>query len=233
MLVSGKRVLVTGAAGGIGRATALALQNEGAEVIGLDLHSMPAHYPILPCDITSEEQVVSAVAKACEQLNGIDVLVNNAGILQERSIAEITVEHINQMFTVNVQGTILVTREVLSHLPDGGRIINIASELAYPGRANTSVYVASKAAVLGLTRSWARELSPRILVNAVAPGPTDTPMLNFAELTAEQKAAETENPMQRIGQPEEIAAAVVFLAGSGATYFTGQCLGPNGGAVMA
>ena len=88
------------------------------------------------------------------------------------------------------------------------------------------------AAVLGLTRSWARELSPRILVNAVAPGPTDTPLLGYQAMTPEQKALEDNNPMGRIGKPEEVAAAVVFLAGPTATFFTGQCLGANGGAVM-
>jgi 3-oxoacyl-[acyl-carrier protein] reductase len=125
-----------------------------------------------------------------------------------------------------------VTRQALPHVGDGGRIINLASELAYLGRANASVYCATKAAMLGLTRSWARELAPRILVNAVAPGPTDTGLLGFAAMNAKQKAMETAHPLGRIGRPEEIAAAIVFLAGSGATFFTGQCLGANGGAAM-
>jgi 3-oxoacyl-[acyl-carrier protein] reductase len=136
-------------------------------------------------------------------------------------------------FGVNVRGAILVTREALAHMGNGARIINIASELAYLGRANASVYCASKAAVLGLTRSWARELAPRILVNAVAPGPTDTALLAFETMTDEQKKVETAHPLGRIGRPEEVAAAVVFLAGPGATFFTGQCLGANGGAMMA
>lgn len=137
------------------------------------------------------------------------------------------------MFAVNVRGTILVAREVLRHLPEGGRIINIASNLAYLGRADASVYCATKSAIIGLTRSWARELSPRILVNAVAPGPTDTPLLGFGALTETQKSLETNNPMGHIGKPEEVAAAVVFLVGPTATYFTGQCLAANGGAAMA
>ena len=86
--------------------------------------------------------------------------------------------------------------------------------------------------MLGLTRSWARELAPRILVNAVAPGPTDTPLLGFESMTANQQALEITNPLGRIGRPEEIAAAILFLAGPGATFFTGQCIGPNGGAAM-
>jgi 3-oxoacyl-[acyl-carrier protein] reductase len=173
------------------------------------------------------------VAEVAALLGGLDVLVNNAGILKEAPIAEITVDLIDQHFAVNVKGAILVTREALRHLGEGARIVNIASELAYLGRANASVYCASKAAMLGLTRSWARELAPRVLVNAVAPGPTDTPLLAFDSMTDAQKAEETANPLGRIGRPEEIAAAVMFLAGPGATFFTGQCLGANGGAAMA
>jgi len=153
--------------------------------------------------------------------------------MQDAGIGTITAAQIDQIFSVNVRGTILVTREALPHFADSARIVNIASELAYLGRAGASVYCASKAAILGLTRSWARELAPRILVNAVAPGPTDTALLGFDQMTPAEQALETALPLGRIGRPEEIAAAVLFLAGPGATYFTGQCLGANGGAVMA
>lgn len=230
--LTGKRALVTGAASGIGRAAAEALMAEGATVIGLDLRPQEGNIAILACDLADEGQIVSCVGEAAKRLGGLDILVNNAGILEESPLGSITAAHIDRMFAVNVRGAILVAREALPHLPDGGRIINIASELAYLGRADASVYCATKAAILGLTRSWARELAPRILVNAVAPGPTDTPLLSFETLTADQKAAETANPMGRIGRPEEVAAAVVFLAGPGATFFTGQCLGANGGAAM-
>jgi 3-oxoacyl-[acyl-carrier protein] reductase len=230
--LSGKRALVTGAASGIGRASALALLEAGARVVGLDLTASEREFPILDCDLRSESEIVRSVAQGAKMLGGYDILVNNAGILQEFGLGKIPASHIDQMFAVNVRGAILVAREVLPHLPDGGRIINIASELAYLGRADASVYCATKAAILGLTRSWARELSPRILVNAVAPGPTDTPLLAFNALTDAQKALETANPMGRIGRPEEVAAAVVFLAGPTATFFTGQCLGANGGAAM-
>ncbi|MBW8448217.1 MAG: SDR family oxidoreductase [Arenimonas sp.] len=230
--LTGKRALVTGAASGIGRAAAEALAAEGATVIGLDLRPQEGRLSILACDLADEAQVVSCVGDAAGRMGGIDILVNNAGILEECPLGSITAAHIDRMFAVNVRGAILVAREVLRHLPEGGRIINIASELAYLGRADASVYCATKAAILGLTRSWARELAPKILVNAVAPGPTDTPLLAFEKLTAEQKAVETANPMGRIGRPEEVAAAVVFLAGPGASFFTGQCLGANGGAAM-
>lgn len=231
--LAGKRVLVTGAANGIGRATALAFQAEGARVVGLDLASAQEPVQIIACDLAREADIVSAVSQAAAALGGIDVLVNNAGILKEAALGEVTADLIDAHFAVNVRGAILVTREVLPRLPEGGRIINIASELAYLGRANASVYCATKAAMLGLTRSWARELAPRILVNAVAPGPTDTPLLAFDSMTEAQKKQETAHPLGRIGKPEEIASAVLFLAGPGSTFFTGQCLGANGGAAMA
>ena len=230
--LEGKRVIVTGAAHGIGRATALMFQKAGARVVGLDLVTSQSPLKTLACNLTREEDIITAVAAAVGELGGVDVLVNNAGIMQEAALDAITADHVDRHFAVNVRGAILVTREVLPHLGPGSRIINIASELAYLGRANASVYCATKAAILGLTRSWARELAPLILVNAVAPGPTDTGLLAFDTLTLEQKSLETAHPLGRIGRPEEIASAVLFLAGSGATFFTGQCLGANGGAAM-
>ena len=231
-VLSNKRVLVTGAASGIGRASASMMLEMGAKVAGLDLTEADSLFPIVKCDLSEETDIVTAVASAAKILGGIDVLVNNAGIMQELPLDSITAEHIDRHFAVNVRAMILVTREALSHLGEGSRIINIASELAYLGRANASVYCATKAAILGLTRSWARELAPRILVNAVAPGPTDTALLAFDTLSNSQKLLETAHPLGRIGKPEEIAAAVAFLAGSGSTFFTGQCLGANGGAAM-
>jgi 3-oxoacyl-[acyl-carrier protein] reductase len=228
-----QRVLITGAANGIGRATALAFRDAGAQVVGLDLEAAADPVTILACDLREEARIVVAVAEAVRLLGGFDVIINNAGIMREAALGSITAADIDAHFAVNVRGTILVTREALPHLGDGARIINIASELAYLGRASASVYCASKAAVLALTRSWARELAPRILVNAVAPGPTDTALLGYHTLSAEQQALETAHPLGRIGQPEEVAAAILFLAGPGAALFTGQCLGANGGATMA
>ncbi|MBN2741195.1 MAG: SDR family oxidoreductase [Rhodobacteraceae bacterium] len=230
--LQGKRAVVTGAASGIGRAIALALHDAGASVIGLDLAASEGDIAILSCDLADEAQIKSAISAAARRLGGIDILINNAGIFEERSLADLSADHIDRMTAINLRAPMLVAREVLAHLPEGGRIINIVSELAYLGRAGGSVYAATKAAMLGATRSWARELAPRILVNAVAPGPTDTPLLDFENLSPEGKALETNNPLGRIGRPEEVAAAAVFLAGPGATLFTGQCLGANGGAAM-
>lgn len=231
-VLAGRTALVTGAASGIGRASAEALHAEGAKVIGFDLRAGEGSVPLLACDLSREAEVMAAVAEASRRLGGLDIVVNNAGILEEMPLGSITVAHIDRMFAVNVRGAILVTREALPHLREGGRIINLASELAYLGRAEASVYVATKTALLGLTRSWARELAPRILVNAIAPGPTDTPLLGFEDLSEVQRKVETAHPLGRIGRPDEVAAAVVFLAGPGATLFTGQCLGANGGAAM-
>jgi 3-oxoacyl-[acyl-carrier protein] reductase len=105
----------------------------------------------------------------------------------------------------------------------------VASELAYRGRRNAAVYVATKTALLGLTRSWARELAPDILVNAVAPGPTDTPLLGFGAMTPAQRALELANPLGRRARSDEIAAAIVYLVGPGATFVTGHCLGVRAG----
>ena len=113
-----------------------------------------------------------------------------------------------------------------------GRVINIASELAYRGCERLSVYCASKGAVVSLTRSWAREFAPDILVNAIAPGPTDAPMLTTDYKEAATVALSGNVPLGRIGRPEEIAAAAVFLASPANSYMTGQCVSPNGGAVM-
>lgn len=232
-VLEGKRALVTGAASGIGRAIATAMDEAGAAVMGIDRVELgnPA-CPIVVADVSRETEVAAAVDKIAGMLNGLDIVVNAAGIMPEAPLAKMDMAAVERLFAVNVFGTIHVAKAALPHLADGGRIINIASELAYLGRADFSAYCATKGAVLSLTRSWARELAPRILVNAVAPGPTDTPLLDFKNLSPAMRALETAHPLGRVGQPGEIAAAVVFLAGPGATFITGQCLGVDGGAAM-
>ncbi len=227
--LSGRRALVTGAAQGIGAGIAAAFRAAGARVTGLDRRAGP---DCIGCDLADPGQIGPAIDRAAEVLGGIDILVNNAGINEKRGLAEIDLAHVDRLIAVNLRAPILVAQAALAHMGQGGRIVNIASELAYLGRAQASVYAATKGALLSLTRSWARELSPRILVNAVAPGPTDTPLLNFASLPPERQAMETDNPMGRIGTVEEVAATVVFLCGRGGDFYTGQCVGPNGGSAM-
>ena len=130
---------------------------------------------------------------------------------------------------VNLRGPFVVTQCALPLIPQGGRIVNVASELAYLGRQGASAYAATKGAILSLTRSWARELAPDILVNAVAPGPVDTPLLGFDSMTAAEQALETRNPLGRIGRPEEVANVIAFLASDEAEFLTGVCLEVDGG----
>ncbi|MEM8657180.1 MAG: SDR family oxidoreductase, partial [Pseudomonadota bacterium] len=155
------------------------------------------------------------------------------GILIEEPTLEMEVTGFDKQIAVNLRGSFLVAQAALRNIsPRKGRVILLASELAHLGRARFAGYCASKAGVIGLTRALAHEFAPDILVNAVAPGPTDTPMLSAENMSPETLALETQIPMGRLGTPEEIAAAVTFLAGPGASFMTGQTLCPSGGAAM-
>jgi 3-oxoacyl-[acyl-carrier protein] reductase len=243
--LAGKRALVTGAASGIGRAIAVAMAGEGARVILADrapcddseaeIRAAGGEAAAVPTDVSKESDVVNLSAQVKARLGGLDILVNNAGILIEKPLLETTAADFDRLMAVNLRGVFLVGREAIRLMlqqKTGGRVINVASELAYLGRANASVYCASKGGVLSMTRAWAREFAPAILVNTLAPGPTDTPMLTGGSTSPETLAREGDNPLGRVGKADEIAAAAVFLAGPGASFMTGQCLSPNGGAAM-
>jgi 3-oxoacyl-[acyl-carrier protein] reductase len=233
MGLDGKRALVTGAASGIGRAARAALRDAGVQVIGLDrMPGSDGDSDWVVADLTDERQVIDAVAGAVDRLGGLDILVNCAGIEIEAPLRGIDIADMDRMYAVNVRGPVIVAREALKSMKPGARIINIASELAYLGRQGASGYCATKGAMISLTRSWARELAPDILVNAVAPGPIDTPLLGFDRMTEAQKALEAANPMGRIGRPEEVAAAILFLASPASSFTTGQCISVDGGAAM-
>lgn len=232
----GLKVVVTGAASGIGRASADALAAAGAKVVGFDLHppETASSWPTILTNVAEEGAVVGSMEAAVSELGGLDVVVNCAGICIETPLAAFDVMAYERMAAVNIRGPILMAREALRHFRgDGpGRIINIASELAYLGRAGFSGYAGTKGAILALTRSWARELAPKVLVNAIAPGPVDTPLLDYANLSEELKRLEVSNPLGRLGRPEEVAQAVLFLASRATGFITGQCISVDGGAAM-
>ena len=241
----GKRALVTGAASGIGRATALELGRRGADVALVDLSScaelaeevssMGRGCIAVQADVGDEAQATAAVQRTVDDLGGLDILVNSAGIILEKPLLEMSIDEFDRIVRINLRGSFLMGRGSIAAMKrqgGGGRIVNIASELAYLGRAEYSAYCATKAAILGLTRSWAREFAPDILVNSVAPGPVDTPMTSTRDMSPEWLEKEADIPLGRLGRPEEIASVIAFLAGPEATFITGQTFSPNGGAVM-
>ena len=187
-------------------------------------------------DVAVEADAIRLVSTAAQHLGGVDILVQSAGINKDLPLLEATADDFDRIVGVNLRGVFLVGREaarIMVRQGSGGRIINVASELAYLGRARNSPYCASKGGVLSLTRSWARELAPDILVNAIAPGPIDTELLGWDRMSEQDQAEERDAlVLGRIGRPEELAGVAVFLSGPDATYVTGQCYGVNGGAVM-
>jgi 3-oxoacyl-[acyl-carrier protein] reductase len=247
--LEGRIALITGAASGIGAATAIELARAGARVVLADI-SAPERTTTtivgegnaavsVVCDVANEASVNRLFATIAEQHGGLDIAVNCAGILRQGRLIDAPIADFDRTVAVNLRGTYLVGRGAITLMratgrpaPQTGRMINIASELAYLGRADFSAYCATKAAVLGLTRSWAREFAPDILVNSVAPGPIDTPMLGLEAMTAEWREKENDVPLGRVGTPAEIAGTVRYLAGPAASYMTGQTISPNGGAVM-
>lgn len=247
--VDGKVALVTGASRGIGREIALTLAREGASVgvnhvpdreqtalaneVVDQVRRLGGKAIALPADVTDAPAVRAAVTTLIETLGRIDVLVTNAGIVHRRPLVDVTEAEWDGVVAVNLKGTFNAIHAALPYLvrQRSGKIVTIASELALVGRAGLAAYAASKAGVIGLTKSLARELAPLgINVNAVAPGPTDTDMLRSnPEFRDENKA---NIPLRRWGHPRDIALTVLFLASHDSDYYAGQVLSPNGGVVM-
>ena len=155
-------------------------------------------------------------------------------LLSECGITDLPAAEFDRIVAVNLRGSFLAARAAVRTMRrlDRGRIILVSSELAYLGRAEFSAYCASKAGVVGLVRALARELAPEIPVNCVAPGPVDTPMLSLAAMSQDWIDRERDNPLKRIGTPEEIGGLIRFLCGPDAGFITGQTKSPNGGAVI-
>jgi 3-oxoacyl-[acyl-carrier protein] reductase len=240
--------LVTGAATGIGRATALALAASGARVavnhlgkpeeaqaVVTEIRNAGGEALALEADVSDEAQVQMLVEDCVTQLGGLDILVNNAGVVLEKPFLSMSVADWDHIINTDLKSVFLCARAALPRMLEKGSgcIVNIASELGFIGRAEYTAYTAAKAGVMTLTRSLAREFAPAIRINAVAPGPTATPMLEPGAMSKEVIDEESNIPAQRLGEPEEIAAAVVFLASEQASFFHGQVISPNGGAYMA
>ncbi|WSG99144.1 SDR family oxidoreductase (plasmid) [Rhizobium johnstonii] len=238
--------IVTGAGSGIGRAIAARLSQDGYAVLVNDLHLDRAQAVAdeiavaggkavaVAGDVSSETDTANVYDVAVSAFGHPRLLVNCAGIVHRALFENLEVADFDRMFAIHVRGTFLMTKLALpSMLAAGdGVIINVASQLGQIGGIELVHYAGAKAAIIGMTKSLAREVSNRgVRVNAVAPGPINTPLVR--ELSQEwrvRKAAEL--PLGRFGEPEEVAATVSFLASPAASLFVGQTLGPNSGDVM-
>ena len=238
--------LVTGAGSGIGRAIAERLAEGGERVVVNDLRGESADEVVArirdrggtaapaPGDVSDAEAVRQIVEAAREAYGPPEILVNNAGFLQQKRFVDLTAEDFDRMIAVHLRGTFLCTRAVLPEMLSRGSgiIVNVASQLGQIGGIELCHYSAAKAGIIGLTKSLAREVSAQgVRVNAVAPGPINTELiLGLSEEWQRAKAAEL--PLERFGEPREVAETVAFLVSDGATLYVGQTLGPNSGDVM-
>jgi 2-hydroxycyclohexanecarboxyl-CoA dehydrogenase len=248
MRLEGKIALVTGGASGIGAATARRLAGEGARVAIGDLNvqdarSVAGELDGFACelDVTDTESVMSAVSEVTDAIGEIDVLINNAGTDRFSFFVNTDEELWDFVLGVNLRGVLAVTHAVLPKMQERrtGAIVNVASEAGRVGSQGSAVYSAAKAGVIGFTKAIARESARyRVRVNAVAPGPIETPLLNAApELLGEigtrlKQGMVDATLLGRAGEPEEVAAAIAFLASDDASYVTGQTLNVSGGLSM-
>lgn len=246
-MLSGKVALVTGAGSGIGKAIALMMAKQGAAVIVNYGHSQAGANAVveeiqgmggvaeaIQCSVNDFEAVASMIKDIAKRYGRIDILVNNAGITKDNLLMMMKEEEFDDVIDVNLKGTFNTMRHIARQMmkQKGGSIINISSVVGVMGNAGQVNYSASKAGIIGMTKSMARELGSRnVRVNAVAPGFVETAMT--AVLSEEVKAAgAAQIPLGRFATPEEIASAVCFLASDNAAYITGQVLCVDGGMCM-
>jgi NAD(P)-dependent dehydrogenase (short-subunit alcohol dehydrogenase family) len=245
--LEGRIAVVTGAASGIGKGIAIAFAREGADIVVADRSGEDAAAEVLAAiqalgrnavfvqtDVSDESSVRAMAAAAIARYGRVDILVNNAGIFTESLIEDMPIEDWDRVVNVNLRGTFLCTRVLIGQMLErgDGRIINIASQLGQIGGGAVGHYSASKAGVIGFTKSLAREVSSRgVLVNAIAPGPIETPLLD-SETEQWRSAKLAELPIGRFGTVDEVTPTAVMLASADGSYYVGQTLGPNGGDVM-
>ncbi|WP_062200381.1 SDR family NAD(P)-dependent oxidoreductase [Massilibacterium senegalense] len=241
-----KNVIITGAGAGIGQAIAIEFAKQGANLLLNDIDSLGIEWlakdlqenyrvrvKTFQADVANSTEVANMYDFFDKSFNSLDIIVNNAGFAQERSITEMTDDDWDRMIRVHLYGTFYNCREAAKRMVElrKGKIINLASDLGMLGAEYFAHYAASKGGIISLTKSLARELAPYILVNGIAPAATWTTIINeFGEGYEEKEAAKY--PLKRFGQPEEIAKTALFLASDDSAFYTGQILCPNGGVVM-
>jgi 3-oxoacyl-[acyl-carrier protein] reductase len=244
--LKGRVALITGAAQGIGKSVALLLAQNGADIVVSDINlekaeetakeieSMGSKAIAIKVDVANLKDVEQMVESILEKFGKIDILVNNAGITRDKLILRMTEEDWDAVLNVNLKGTFNCTKTVVRHMAKqrSGKIVSIASVVGEMGNAGQVNYSASKAGVIGLTKTIAREFAQRrINVNAIAPGYIETPM---TEVLPEKVKEELKRliPMERLGKPEDVAEAVLFLVSEESNYITGHVLNVNGGIYM-
>lgn len=243
--LTGKVTLVTGASRGIGREIAEELARHGAKVV-VNYASSPAQAEeviagikqnggeaaAIQADISKVAEVEALFQKTLDVFGGVDILINNAGIMITKPLANMTEEDFDKQFAINVKGTYFACQQALKHMNENGRIINFSTSVAGLMFPAYSVYAGTKGAVEQFTRQLAKEFGPRgITINAVAPGPINTELFTVGKSEQQIETIRSMNAFGRLGEPDDIASVVLFLASPQSQWVTGQTIRINGGFV--
>lgn len=250
MRLKGKAAIITGGGSGIGRAIACLFAAEGAQVVvagrregpladvAAEIKDKGGTATYVTADVSDSEQVKKLVLRTVATLGRIDILVNNAGLLIPKSVTELSEEEFDMVMAVNLKGTFLCCKYVIPHMLDqgGGVILNISSILGHMGTVKGASYCASKGGVILLTKSLAHDYGPAIRANAICPGHVETEMLDevfisrgATDLAAYRKEWAQNYPLGRLGTPDDVARAALFLASNDAAWITGTSLMVTGG----